>query len=92
MPDSGTTAVIRETVREAVAQAVEALVNTQQRGYLDTTLAADYVGFSKPQLEIWRSQGGGPPYLKLARAVRYSRADLDEWMASHRQSHTGQNR
>lgn len=91
MTDLEITALIREAVREAVAQAVEALVKTQQRAYLNTEAAAIYIGFSKPQLEIWRSQGDGPPYLKLARAVRYSRADLDAWMSSHRQSHIGQN-
>lgn len=91
MTNTEITALINEAASEAVAQAVETLAKTQQRAYLDTAAAAIYVGFSKPQLEIWRSQGGGPPYLKLARAVRYSRADLDAWMSSHRQSHTGQN-
>jgi hypothetical protein len=26
----------------------------------------------------------GPPYIRVGRAIRYLRADLDRWLAAHR--------
>ena len=54
--------------------------------YLNTAQAARYIGMSEEYLEIarHRANGSGPPYVKLPRAVRYCRADLDSWMKSHR--------
>lgn len=91
MSDLEITALIREAVREAVAQALAATQQPQpEREYFNTEEASAYLGLSKFQLEIWRSQGGGPPYIKLSRLVRYKKSDLDAWMAARRQSHTGQ--
>ena len=39
--------------------------------YLTTTEAASYLRMSKQFLEIARHRGNGPPYIKLAQAVRY---------------------
>jgi predicted DNA-binding transcriptional regulator AlpA len=57
--------------------------------YLDTKQAAAYLGLSHQFLEIARHRrdGSGPHYLKLPRAVRYRRDDLDAWMEQHRQGH-----
>ncbi len=52
--------------------------------YLTPADAATYLGLSAKQLEAWRGRGEGPPYTKLDRAVRYNRADLDEWMSGRR--------
>jgi excisionase family DNA binding protein len=61
----------------------------QQRKVIDmnsdilTTLeAAQYVRLGKPTLDKARVTGGGPRYAKLGGAVRYRRADLDDWLAS----------
>ena len=48
----------------------------------DTVQAAAYVKLSTQFLEIARTRGSGPPYLKFSRAVRYRPQDLDEWLAS----------
>ena len=48
----------------------------------DTIEAAQHVRLSKPTLERLRLTGDGPSFLKLGRAVRYRKADLDEWLAS----------
>lgn len=45
--------------------------------------AADYVGLSKSTLDKLRCYGTGPRYIKLGRAVVYSTADLDDWVASN---------
>ena len=33
-------------------------------------------------LKMWRQLGQGPPFLKLGRMVRYSVADLNDWLAT----------
>ena len=51
--------------------------------------AAFYCGMSVSFLRQDRSNGHrarrtrGPPYLKIGRAVRYRRKDLDQWLADH---------
>lgn len=54
--------------------------------YFTTKQAADYLGMSTQFLEIARHKGNGPPYIKLRRAVRYKRSELDEWMLSHQEA------
>lgn len=49
---------------------------------LNTHEAADYVRLGKPTLERFRISGDGPLFCKLGGAVRYRRADLDEWLQS----------
>jgi len=55
---------------------------------LTTGAAASYLGLSAATLEKFRCSGGGPKFLKLGRAVRYDRADLDDWLASRRRCST----
>src|SRR5262245_5756314 len=43
--------------------------------------AAYLVGLSVRTLESLRLRGGGIPYVKLGRAVRYRRADVLQWAA-----------
>lgn len=47
---------------------------------IDTAGASAYTGLSRSTLEKLRVFGGGPPYLKLGRTVRYRPADLDHWL------------
>ncbi|MFY9957960.1 helix-turn-helix domain-containing protein [Bradyrhizobium sp.] len=53
--------------------------------YLTTAEAAEYLRLSRQFLQIarMRGDGSGPPFIKLARAVRYRRAALDAWMSAH---------
>jgi hypothetical protein len=50
---------------------------------LDTAGAARRLGISRSALEKLRVYGGGAPYLKLGRSVRYRTVDLDRWAESH---------
>ena len=43
-------------------------------------LAAEVLRLNVRTLRLWRERGGGPPYLKLGRAVRYRRSDLVAWL------------
>lgn len=58
--------------------------------YMTTPQAATYLGLSTQFLEIARCRGAGPKYIKLAQAVRYSKADLDEFMLARRKNHTAE--
>lgn len=69
---------LREVKDAAVAQARAEL---PAPGWLDTHGAAAYLSVTRKQMEHWRSAGGGPPFSRLGRLVRYSRAQLDAWMA-----------
>ncbi|MGD9597626.1 MAG: helix-turn-helix transcriptional regulator [Steroidobacteraceae bacterium] len=57
---------------------------------LDEHDAAAYVGMSTAFLRCGRMHGKlgnrtpSPPFLKLGRAVRYDRRDLDAWLAERR--------
>ena len=51
--------------------------------------AAQHLKVSKRTLEAWRYRGGGPKYLKIsARCIRYSFADLQEWLSGKISEHT----
>jgi len=43
---------------------------------------ARILGVRQNTLAVWRSAGRGPPYIKVCGFIRYSRADLDEWLKS----------
>jgi hypothetical protein len=47
--------------------------------------AAQYVGLTPSFLRAARvGRCDGPAYVRVGRAVLYRRADLDDWLASHR--------
>lgn len=50
--------------------------------YIRVLAAAEYLGYSKSTMDKHRHYGTGPRYHKNGRAVSYTIADLDEWMAS----------
>lgn len=47
-----------------------------------TTEIAQVLGIPEHTLEIWRSQGKGPKYLKVGRHVRYRWSDVNDWLAT----------
>lgn len=54
-----------------------------EQSYLSPREAAAYINVSRSLLDHKRVTGGGPPFSKIShRNVRYSRVDLDQWMAS----------
>jgi len=52
-----------------------------QGPYFSPSDAADYLDSSPSTLAKRRMRGDGPVFLRLGRAIRYRKADLDEWMA-----------
>jgi hypothetical protein len=63
---------------------------TQAPELLDEPAAASYISMSVAYLRADRSRGHvagstpGPAYLRLGRAIRYRRDDLDTWLAARR--------
>ncbi len=57
--------------------------------------AACYINMSESYLRKARMDGDlrnrtpGPPFVKIGRAVRYLKHDLDQWLAEHRVSRCG---
>lgn len=50
--------------------------------YLTTKEAADFTRFTAGTLRNMRSEGRGPRFRRVGKAVRYRVADLIEWMES----------
>jgi excisionase family DNA binding protein len=48
--------------------------------YLTPDEAARYVRSAKSTLAKLRVRGGGPRFVRIGKAVRYRRTDLDAWM------------
>jgi predicted DNA-binding transcriptional regulator AlpA len=46
----------------------------------DSTGVATYLGVSTFTLNSWRTRRVGPPYIRMAGAIRYRRSDVDEWL------------
>jgi predicted site-specific integrase-resolvase len=49
-------------------------------GNLKTAEAADFLQVKPTTLEQWRWQGTGPKFIKMNRAVRYRREDLEAFI------------
>lgn len=77
--------IIEKTAREAAERHLRGMKAVVPE-YLTGDQAATYIGMDRRSLDRWRQVGGGPAYTKLDRAVRYRRADLDEFMLARRVS------
>ena len=56
--------------------------------FLDTREAASFLNVSPRTLPGWRSNGGGPRFVKLGRVVRYRLADLLDFAEQGERSST----
>ncbi len=60
----------------------ELLTEQQVAAFLHVTVKA---------LQAWRSRGGGPPFIKLGRGVRYRLEDLEAFVTASRKASTSDN-
>lgn len=62
--------------------------NVEKRAYTEQETAT-YIGMSRSYLRQSRMEGQrnnrtiAPPFIKIGRAVRYLKEDLDAWLDSH---------
>ena len=60
---------------------------------LNTKQVAAWLGNSPITLEIWRSKGKGPPFIRLSpRMIKYRRGDVLAWLISRRCASTAKYR
>ena len=65
---------------------IEAQLASPPRAYLPVAEAADYLGLSKQQMDLWRMKGGGGPvFHRVGRRVLYAVEDLKAFMQDLRQ-------
>ena len=62
----------------------------QQDILLTEVAAADILCVSIRTLQAWRVRGDGPPFVKVGRAVRYRRNDLETWVEGRTARSTSQ--
>ena len=46
--------------------------------------AAEHLNLKVATLRAWRHQNRGPAFVRLGRAIRYLRSDLDDFLRMHR--------
>lgn len=49
--------------------------------FMTTTELADLMQTSPSNILAWRREGIGPPYVQVARYVRYRRSVVEKWIA-----------
>ena len=59
-----------------------------ERQYLSTREAAEYLGLSPRTLDRYRVSGDGPVFHRFGGRVRYTRSDLDAWAVARRRVST----
>lgn len=42
--------------------------------------ASEFLKVSEHTMDIWRSRGGGPPFVRAGRLIRYDREALEQWL------------
>jgi excisionase family DNA binding protein len=55
-----------------------------------TEQAAKILDVTKSTLESWRCRGGGPPFVRYGRAIRYREEDLNRFIESKVRINTSQ--
>jgi predicted DNA-binding transcriptional regulator AlpA len=58
--------------------------------YRDTRGVSAHTGLSASLFEKLRVIGGGPPFIKVGKAVRYKLADVDTWLAEQTRRSTSE--
>jgi len=66
-------------------------VTTMPETFLNTRKAANWIGYKPETLRQWRTNGIGPPYIRvLGKLVRYRASDVERWMDEQVQQTDGQ--
>ena len=49
---------------------------------------AELLDVPKSTVEYWRAHGGGPPFTRFGKHVRYRKIDIDSWVEAHSREQT----
>lgn len=66
------------------------MVITEPDELLNQSKVAKILGVTEKFLEARRCRGGGVPYIRVGRLVRYKKSDVDAWIDSRRVSSTSE--
>lgn len=58
-------------------------------GFMDENELSEYIDVPVATLRSMRSRGGGPPFVKLGRRVRYVPSVVDKWIMDQLRTTTG---
>jgi hypothetical protein len=73
---------------DVLADKIAARLEARQADqWLTTHGAAEHLAVSEQLLEIARHRGEGPPFVRVNRAIRYSRRELDAWLRDSKRHH-----
>jgi hypothetical protein len=82
---------IRHHLDRRADEIVEAAADKAADDLLTTPAVADWLKVSTQWLEIGRSKGWGPPFIRLStRRVRYRRADVLAWLKKRSHASTAE--
>lgn len=82
---------LRHHLDRRAADIAESASDKSPDELLTTAATAEWLGISSQWLEIGRSKGYGPPFVRLStRRVRYHRADVLAWLASRTHASTAE--
>lgn len=70
---------------------VESNLEESRHSVMTTAEAAAYLGLKESTLEAWRCRGGDLVFLKLGKAVRYRKSDLDKFLEERTRTSTSCN-
>lgn len=84
------TAAINRAVREAVQaelapviarlEKAESPTATVSDDFLSPAQVSELTGIAKSTLADWRAQDRGPEFVRMGKAIRYRRSDIDAWI------------
>lgn len=57
---------------------------------IDEGAVARQLDIETKTLQAWRCRGGGPPFIKVGRLVRYRPEDVEAWIESRRVASTSE--
>lgn len=66
--------------------------NTPSIDHFTERQLAERLGISVRTLQAQRQRGNGVPFVKLGRAVRYARSDVEQYLEQHRHRSTSEDR
>jgi excisionase family DNA binding protein len=59
--------------------------STQDEPLHDLDWLSEYLGIPKKTIYGWRLRGEGPPAYRIGKHLRWSRVEVDQWLASQRE-------
>jgi hypothetical protein len=68
--------------RVSRADLLAEITSLPSSAFINTALAAAYIGTSAAAMMNWRSQRRGPRYHGTHEFIRYRISDLDQWMSA----------